>query len=72
MGGVGLEAFALIQLAMALREKVESEIEIEAARVLAAALAMPVEDITKRGSEQVPMPSTRAVTKGRKKFMDKK
>lgn len=72
MGGGGLEAFALMHLAKALREKVESEIEIEAARVLAAARAMRVEDIIKRGSEQVPVPSTRAVTKGRKKFMDKK
>ena len=72
MSGGGLEAFALMQLAKTLREKVESEIEVEAARVLAAARAMPVEDIIKRGSEQVPVPSTRAVSKGRKKFMDKR
>ncbi|XUW93805.1 hypothetical protein OH764_35585 (plasmid) [Burkholderia sp. M6-3] len=71
MSGGGLDAFALMQLAKVLRAKVESEIEIEAAQVLAAARAMPVEDIIKRGSQQVPVPSTRAVSKGRKKFIDK-
>jgi hypothetical protein len=71
MSGGGLEAFALMQLAKALRDKVESEIEIEAARLLVAARAMPIEDIAKRGSEQVPIPSAAAVSKGRKKFSSK-
>lgn len=72
MSGGGLEAFALMQLAKALREKVESEIEIEAARVLAAARAMPVEDIVKRGSQQVPVPTSGAVNRGRKRFKSSK
>lgn len=59
MSGDGIEVFALMQRAKALREKVESEIEVEAARVLAAARTMSIEDIINRGSEQVwPSPVT--------------
>lgn len=68
MSGGGLEAFALMQLAKALHRRVESEVEMEAAQVLEAARAIPIEDIVKRGSEPVPIPSPDSVSKGRKKF----
>lgn len=71
MSGGGLDGFALMQLATAVRDMVESEIEVEEARVLEAARAMPIGDIMKRGSEQVPVPSLRPVSKGRKPFADK-
>jgi len=69
--GGGLEAFALGELAKALRVMVESAIEVEVARVLEAARAMPIADIIKRGSELVPVPSMSAVNKGRKPFAGK-
>ncbi|OAI63871.1 hypothetical protein RSP795_06680 [Ralstonia solanacearum] len=69
--GGGVDGFALGKLAKALREKVESEIDIEAARVLEAARAMPITDIIKRGCEQVAVPSMQWVSKGRKPFSGK-
>jgi hypothetical protein len=68
LAGGGIDGFALGKLAKSLHEKVESEIEIEVARVLEAARAMPISDIMKRGSEQVPVPSMQWVNKGRKPF----
>lgn len=69
LAGGGIDGFALGKLARALREKVEAEIEIEVARVLEAARAMPIAAIIKRGSEQVPVPSMQSVNKGRRPFI---
>lgn len=66
--GGGVDGFALGELAKALRAMVVSEVEVEVARVLEAARAMPIADIIKRGSEQVPVPSLQAVKKARKPF----
>jgi hypothetical protein len=68
LNGGGIDGFALGELSKALRAMVESEIEVEVARVLEAARAMPIADIIKRGSEQVPVPSLQAVKKTRKPF----
>ena len=62
------EARALLKLCQSLRPMVEAAIEGESQRLLALAQGMSQSEIVRRGSDELPIPSTKSVAKSRPRF----